>query len=297
MLAIFGAFALINRTLGDFFEIFVMLSPAVLIIVYATMHNFSDGIYLAIGLLIISFIICGADIMYIVYVPISVFSGVIYSLAVKKNCNKKILLLISVASYVIGELLAFFVFFPIIDPAFNQAANEELLTMLNQFFNLGVNVPTKVITLAFIIGYIFMGISEGIMIHFFSVILFVKLKIKTLSDVSIFTVKPNKIISYVSMLIIIASLVLSNFNIINIDDNYALYVVLTILSLISIIVLWFYGYIYIVLYIRTVLKVKVSPLILFLLIMTGSILFVIIGFLYGAGPLESVLERKARNNE
>ncbi len=297
MLAIFGAFALINRTLGDFFGIFVMLSPAVLIIVYATMHNFSDGIYLAIGLLIISFIICGADIMYMISVPISIFTGVIYSLAVKKNCNKKILLLISVASYVIGELLTYYVILPIINPVLLQTEYEGLLASIKLFFNLDVDIPMKVFTLIFIISCIFMGISEGIMIHFFSVILFVKLKIKTLSDVSIFTVKPNKIISYVSMLIIIASLVLSNFNIINIDDNYVLYIVLTILSLISIIVLWFYGYIYIVLYIRTVLKVKVSPLILFLLIMTGSILFVIIGFLYGTGPLESVLERKARNNE
>ena len=77
-------------------------------------------------------------------------------------------------------------------------------------------------------------------------------------------------------------------------DNEAVYYVCTIASILGGIILFYYGYIFLILYGVLVLKRNVGAFVVLLSLFVPSLLLMIIilGFLYGSGPLRAYLEKK-----
>ena len=114
MLAIVGALILIDRMTAYWFTELVVLIMPIVIIMYSSMHTLKDGLLLSLGLLIISFLFGNFQIIYLIYVPVGIITAMIDSYGIKKNKDKRTLLLYAVVTYMLGEILATFVIYPLL---------------------------------------------------------------------------------------------------------------------------------------------------------------------------------------
>ena len=85
MLAIVGALILIDRMTAFWFTELIVLIMPIVVIMYATMHTFKDGVMLCVGLLIISFLLGNFNMTYLIYVPIGIVTGLSYAWGVRRG--------------------------------------------------------------------------------------------------------------------------------------------------------------------------------------------------------------------
>lgn len=298
MLAILGALILIDRMLGYFFDIMVVLIVPVIIIMYSGMNTFKDGAILSVGILIIAFLLGNLQITYMIYVPVGIVTGLSYAFGIKKNLDKRTLMFISIGTYVLGEIIATFVVYPILGFPISQMLNEYLAALEESSNILGVNYTevftmagldiTKIIGVVYVVSTILVGLMEGILIHLLSVFLLKRFKIKDLGTTNIWDIKPNPILAYVSLAA--TSLIFVAGNV----ENQTLYYTMVIVSIFGAIILFYFGYIFVILYSVIVLKRNLGGLFVVLAFFVPSLLLVLVvlGFLYAAGPLRKYLESK-----
>ena len=304
LLAIIGALIAIDRMSAYWFsELLVLMMPAV-IIIYSSMYSLSDGFILSVGLLIISFLLGNFNLVYMVYVPIGIIVGLAYSYGVQRNLDKTSLMFIAMAVYVIGEIVAVFLISPLLGIPVSTMMEEIRLSVVetsNVYTKLlGINFLdilssmgfdlSKTIIIMFIVSVILMGIMEGFLIHLISVFLLKRFKIKDLGSINIYDIKPNPVVAYVSFLSLF-----SLFFIRYIKNDVLYYIVVTI-SILGAIVLLYYGYLFVILYGVIVLKRNVGGLLMLMAFLVPGLflVLVVVGFLYGAGPLRRYIESKAK---
>ena len=295
LLAIVGALMLINRQLSYMFEeLIVMLTPVV-IIIYSTMYDLKDGAVLSVSLLILGFLF-GSTYSYC-YLPISVIVGMGYSFGIKKNFDKKKLLIIAIALFLLGEVIVTFVVSPLmgIDLASQikemKTIYEDLMTKSgmtsNPFEAYGVNL-NSIILISLVLSTILVGIMEGLIIHILAIFLLNRFKIKNITNngsIISFNLKPA-----VAYICFIATFGLYFVN--KIDNETVKLIIITI-STIGSIVLIYFGYIFTVMFIKVKTGKKSVAFIVILVILftmpLSLIILMILGFLYGAGPLKNLL--------
>lgn len=298
MLAIFGALILIDRVTAYLFTYLVVLIAPVIIIMYSCMQSFRDSLFLSIGILILTFILGNVQMTYLIFIPVGVVTGLIYAYAVKKGCDKSVLILLACITYAVGELLASYVVYPLFGFPVQQLIDEMKISLNQAGSIVGMNYADifssagfeldKIIVIIFFISTIFTGVMEGFIIHIFSVFLLKRFKIKDLGRVNVFSIKPNKPLAYASIISIFF------FFYKDLIKNELLYYILLSLALIGSIILIFYGYIFCSMYGGIVYKKNIG----FLLVMI-SFLFpvllvalIVIGFLYASGPLKDYINKK-----
>ncbi len=298
MLAIMGALIIIDRMTGYFFDYFVVLIVPMIIILYSGMNTLKDGVILSVGILIMAFLLGNFQITYLIYVPVGIITGLAYAYGVSRNFDKRTLMLIAIITYVLGELAATFIVYPLLGfpvsqmlteyiEAFNQTSSMAGINYNEVFSMAGIDL-VKMIGVIFVISTIITGAIEGFLIHILSVAFLKRFKIKDLGQTNIYEVKGNKTVAYVSLLM--TSLIFF----IRFSDSEVVYYVCTIGSILGGIVLFYYGYIFLILYGVMVLKRNVGGfvVILSLFFPTLIIIVIILGFLYASGPLRAYLERK-----
>ena len=300
MLAITGALILIDRMTAYWFTEFVVLIMPIVIIMYTAMHSFKDGIYLSVGLLIISFLLGNFNMTYLIYVPVGIVTGLSYGYGVKKGMDKSRLLMIAIITYVIGELLAQFILYPLFGfpvskfleefrISFDQIGGMTGMSYSSVFEAIGLDF-TKILVIMFVISTILMGAMEGVLIHLLSVFLLKRFKIADLGNTNIFDIRPNPTLAYISLLMA-STIFLTRF-----IQNETFYYIAVILAICGALVLLYYGYIFVVLFGVIVLRRNIGALFILLCFLIPGLLFtlMIIGFLYGSGPLRRYLESKAQ---
>ena len=52
--------------------------------------------------------------VYLIYVPVGIFTGLAYSLGLKRGYDKQTLMLIAILTYVVGEVIATFIVYPML---------------------------------------------------------------------------------------------------------------------------------------------------------------------------------------
>lgn len=303
LLAIFGAMCGIDYMLGHLLDVFVSMIVPVIIIIYAAMNTNKDGIFLALGIIIINLIINGLDITYIVYVTIGVIVGISYGIGFNANLDKKSLLIISIVSFTFGELVSFFVINPLLGSTLSVMVNaylEELKMTMNlagmgQMLDknplFGANSTSFIITIM-TISVVLTGVLEGVLIHFVSVVLLKRFKIKDFGSLqNSALLKPNKIVAYVSMAMMMFFMFGERF--VDFSINPDLFYALKAICLIGYFMLIRYGYIFVLNYYVIVLHRKPSILIVLLLVLFLSSFLAILGFLFAAGPLQNYLTKIA----
>ena len=300
MLAIVGAMILIDRMTAYWFTEFVVLIMPIVIIMYASMHTFKDGALLCVGLTIIAFLLGNFQLTYLIYVPVGILTALVYAWGIKKGMDKRRLLLSAIVTYTVGELAAAFLIYPLFGfpvaqmleeykISFDQLGSFAGMSYSSFFTALGLDF-SKVIVIMYVISTIIMGAMEGVLIHLLSVFLLKRFKIKDLGTTSIFDMRPSPPLAYTALLM--ASLIfLARF-----INSETFYYVAIVLSVLGMLVLMYYGYIFVVLYGLIVLRRNIGAFFVLLCFLIPGLLFsmMILGFLYGSGPLRTYLENKAQ---
>lgn len=296
MIAIVGALILLDRLLANWFDTIIVLLAPVVIIMYSAMYTPKDGFFVSLGILFVAFLFGNTDLIYMIFIPVGVVNAMAYSIAVSKNASRRTVLLVSIISYVFGEIIATFVIYPLMGiPLLTQIA--EMKEMLGQmgtykalFDQIGVNLD-KIFMIAIAISTILTGIMEGVLIHLLAIFLLKRFKIKNLGNINIWEMKPNKILSYVCFISLFSLFLKADM----IGDT--LYYTLVSITLVAAIILIYYGYIFLILYGRLVIKKNIAPITVLLCFFFPPLLFslVFLGFLYGSGPLRTFLENKVNN--
>ena len=299
MLAIVGALILIDRMTAYWFtEIIVLLMPVV-IIMYAAMHSFKDGALLCVGLTIISFLLGNFRMTYLIYVPVGILTGLSYAYGISRNMPKRWLLMAAVITYTVGELIATFIVYPLIGFPVSQFIEEYRLAMTQtgsitgidytQIFSMAGLDFTKLIVVIYVISTILMGAMEGVLIHLLAVFLLKRFKIKDLGNTSIFDIKPNPALAYTGFLMSCSTFFIKNI------QNETLYYIAIVVAILGALILMYYGYIFIILFGIIVLKRNIGGIFVLLCFLIPALFFVLmmLGFLYGSGPLRNMLEDRA----
>lgn len=298
MLAIVGALILIDRLTAYWFtEIVVLIIPIVLIM-YSAMHTLKDGLLLSVGLLIITLLLGNLQFTYLIFVPVGIATGLAYSYGVSKNKDKRTLTLIAICVYAIGELIATFIVYPLLgfpvsqfleeyQLALNEAGNIVGMNYGQIFASVGLDF-TKLLGVIYVVSTIVTGAMEGFLISVLSTFMLKRFKIKDLGNINLWQQRPNKALAYISFACVCLLFVAGKI------ENEVLYYLCSILGILGGIVLLYHGYMFFVFYGAIVLKRNISWLVILFAVMVpvAMILLVIVGFLYGSGPLRNYLESK-----
>ena len=300
MLAIVGALILLDRMTAYWFTELIVLMMPVVIIMYATMHTLKDGVMLSVGLLIISFLLGNFQFTYLIYVPVGIVTGLAYAFGIRRGFDKRRLLLVSILTYTLGELVATFIVYPLLGFPVAKMLEEYRLAIesagtmtgmdYKQVFALAGLDLSKLVGILYVISTVLMGVMEGVLIHLLSVFLLAKFKIYNLGRTNIFDIKPNPVLAYAAL--IMTSMIYMT----RLCENEMLYYVFVIMSIMGMMVLFYYGYIFVILYGVIVLRRNVGAIFILLCLFIPYLFMVllILGFLYASGPLRVYLERKAQ---
>ena len=301
MLAIFGALILIDRMIAYAFTELVVLTAPIIIIMYSAMQSFKDGLLLSIGVMIIAFLLGNFQLMYLIFIPVGVITGIAYSYGLQKGLNKTTLLFIACATYIVGEVAAEYIVYPLLGfpveqmieefkVALNTTTSMSGMSIDDVFGIAGVNFD-NIIVIVYLLATILTGLLEGVLIHILVIFLLKRFKIKDLGRINLWDAKPNKVVSYISFLSLFSFFF---------KDKIANETVFNILMTIAILggfILIYYGYLFVTIYGAVVMRRNLGAIIVILGIFIPVVFMVlmILGFLYGAGPLRKYLEGKVSN--
>lgn len=300
LLAIFGAVLLIDRQLSFLFTEVIVLAAPVLIIVFGNMYNYKDGIIFSIALLLISFILSPSIYSYF-YITLGSILGNVYNFLLHKGVKSSTLLFCTVIMFIIIDICYMFIISPIflnetfdqelvlIGESFKEFFPEELLASFNAV-GLSLEDLIKAVSLA---SFILVGLMEGVIVHIVSIIILKRFNINVNANVGhLFTLKP--VASYI--LFILSALMLATPYI----KNTMLASICVGVGAICLFILAYYGYIYLLMFFRVRYQKNYSLFIILgvvLLFPFSIYVLMIIGFLYGSGPLKKYLQVERKQDE
>ena len=298
LLAIVGALMLLDRQLSYFFSTIILLLIPVVIAVYSTMYSIKEGGMLCVGLVVLT-ILFGYLTTYI-YMPISIIVGLAVSYGIKKGFDRRKLNIISMFIYIVAELLVAFVISPIfgisvasqlesITTTFNQMMKLYGATSISSMFS---NM-SSLILICFVASTVLMGLLEGYLTGLLTTFVLKRMKIKDIAIKSPLDIKIPVYLSYVLLAFSALSTILMKIP--NFEANYSTITYIAMcLSAVSSLVLAYYGYLFIIIYTNARLgrnRIMLVFLAIILLFPLSYLILIVVGFLYGAGPLRTYLEK------
>lgn len=301
LLAIIGALLLVDRMLSyAFTTIILTLIPSV-IVIYGAMYEFKDSIVFSIALLLLGFVI-NPTISFLVYIIIGSIVGVGYCYGVKKNFDRKKLLGIAMILYVIGEIISIAIISPLLGFGGMDEMVIEMETMMNEILKMSsLNMSLETIgyttsTLKTIagLGVVISGVLEGLLVHLISIIMLKRFKIKDITKGGTLTFNLNVPVAYSLMILVMMNMMLySRIN------NELLKNVLMCLGLVSGMILMYYGYIVLLAIVRLRYPGSkkagfLTMLFVILMVPLSIYLLIVIGFMYGAGPIKRILINRGK---
>ena len=302
LLAIIGAVMFINRQF-QLFTVLLTMGIALVIIIYGAMYTFKDSAILAFCLIVFAFIIGDAGTYLIV--PESIIVGLGCSYGISKNCKTQTLTLISMVLFIAGELAIVFILMPILGlGTIAQQAGEfgELFNELSaQYANAGIDasqifsvfLKPSFLMIMLIVATVFTGIIEGYLLSILTRLLLKRLKIKEMGSFSLMSIKMHPAVAYVLFILSALGLFIST-RLLTGEDS-TLYYILFVSSIIPFLILVYYGYIYFLINVRLSSGKKAGLIVLLVVILMIPLslyVLMIVGFLYGSGPLRDKLEKK-----
>ena len=295
LLAIIGALMLLDRQFSYLFDVYIVMMIPVVIIIYAAMYELKDGGILCVCLLILTFIIGSSSFNYLLYAPLGIIVGLGYSYFLKKNANKQRLMLTSVVLYTIGEILITFVLMPL----FGFDIIGQISSIKDTFVEItsGSGMDFSMINLdsllpvAYVFSIILMGVMEGFLTHVVSLLLLRKFKIKDVDAGALLPIEPGTVLTYVCFGLVFVMFIYNNYldRIVNIE--IVKYIVLCT-GMMAFLVLVYFGYIYLVVYLKIRFNRNMALFVIlgiFFLFPFSLFILMIVGFLYGSGPLKKYI--------
>lgn len=295
LLAIIGALMLLDRQFSYFFDVYIVMIIPVVIIIYSAMHDIKDGAILSVCLLIITFIIGSSSFNYLCYVPLGIIVGLGYSFFLKKNYSKQVLLLASIVLYTIGEIIVAFVLMPIFGIDLAAQINQLKDAFISSSSTLGMDLSlidlNVILPLAIVLSTIFMGILEGFLTHVVTLMLLKKFKLKDIDNKSIVPLEPGTKLTYICIILVFL-MMLSNRYLTNFISSETIKYILLSAGMIGFMILCYFGYIYLIIYFRIRFQKNMALYVIlgtFLFFPLSLFVLMIVGFLYGSGPLKKYI--------
>lgn len=297
LIAIIGALMIIDRQLSFIFSIYILLIIPVVIAIYGVMYELKDAITMSVCLLVIG-VLFGTLSTYI-YMPISIIVGILVCLAIKKGMDRRRVNIIASITYVIAEVLVAFVIFPLFGVSVSsqldsmQTVYDAMVNMVGTSATVTFSNVSSLLAVVFIVATILTGVLEGYLTGILTTILLKKLKIKNIGINSPLDIKMPVYLAYILMLLVSISLFI--LKIPGLEEKHAtmVYIIMS-LSVVASLVLAYYGYLFIIIY-TSIRFGKKNGLLVFLacvlLFPLSYIILIVVGFLYGTGPLRIYLEK------
>lgn len=289
LLAIYGALLLIDRQFSFVLIEILALAVPVLIIVFGNLYNAKDGVFFSIAILFLAFILSPSPYTYF-YIPVGIIIGNAYNFMLYKGVSSKIIMVIIIILFAIADLCYMLVISPVfIGYSFNDLLNEttEVFNKTISMFPVELNIDiNKIVKVATYTSILITGIMEGFITHIMTFFLFRRFKINKMS----FSPRGILVLKPVAAYILIIGSSLSAFSFRVNNDN--LTSIMFVVGSICMFILIYYGYIYILMFTRLRTRKNMALLIIFgilFLFPLSLLILMIIGFLYGAGPLKKYL--------
>lgn len=298
LLALIGAFLLIDRQLSYVFTYFIVLLIPVIIAVYCCMYSMKDGYVFCVGVVALS-ILFGSLYTYM-YLPSAIITGLCISAAIRKDYDKRRVMLISIAVFVLSELLIAFLVSPLLgvsvdtqlkamEETFNEITN---MAGMSDAMNAVVGNLGTFLLVMFIFSTMLTGALEGYLISFMTVFVLKRMKIKNIGYNSAMDIRMPEWLAYV-LLLFTSFLMFMNAPIL-MKSEFVKYSLMC-LGVFSSLILFYYGYLFTVILLKKTNKngsVLLLLLGIFLLMPFSYIILIVVGFLYGSGPLRRKLENE-----
>lgn len=295
LLAIFGALMLLDRQFSYFFDVYIVMIIPVVIIIYSAMYDIKDGGILSVCLLILTFIIGSGSFNYLCYVPLGIIVGLGYSYFLKRNVSKQVLLLASIVLYTIGEIIIAFIVMPIFGINLAEQVNQLKDVFISSSSTMGLDLSmidlSTILPLAIAFSTIFMGLIEGFLTHIVTLLLLKKFKIKDIDNRNLVPLEPSLTLTYICIVLVFLMMVSSRYLTTLINNETIKYILLSA-GMIGFIILCYFGYIFSIIFLKIRYQKNMALLVIlavFLLFPFSLFVLMIIGFLYGSGPLKKYI--------
>lgn len=295
LLAIIGAAMIIDRQLSYAFTNFIVLLVPIVIATYSTMYKVSDGILLCVGLLVFT-VLFGSLTTYI-YMPISIIVGVAVAVAIEKGFDRRKINFVAIITYTIAEILVVYAIMPLLGVSVSSQINSyiEAFNQMVKYSGMETTINSLIGNLSSLMAVmlvastVLMGILEGFLTSLLTAFVLKRFNIKDIGLNSPLDIKMPVWLAYTLMILTCLYMFVSNGGI---ENETIKYIVLA-LSAVASLILVYYGYFFVILYIRKMkMKINIFLVILaiILLLPLSYIILIVVGFLYGSGPLRKIIE-------
>lgn len=295
LLAIIGALMLLDRQFSYFFDVYIVMIIPIVIIIYSAMYDIKDGGILSVCLLFLTFIIGSSSLNYLCYVPLGIIVGLGYSYFLKKNSSKQVLLLSSIVLYTIGEILIAFILMPILGINLADQVLQIKEALVSSSASMGLDFSAidlgALIPMTFVLSTIIMGLLEGFLTHVLTLLLLKKFKIKDVDNRNIVPLEPSITLTYVCIVLVFLMMITSRY-LSGLFVNDTIKYILLSSGMIGFLILCYFGYIYLIIFLKIKFQKNMSLFVIlgtFLLFPFSLFVLMIVGFLYGSGPLKKYI--------
>lgn len=295
LLAIIGAAMIIDRQLSYAFTNFIVLLVPIVIATYSTMYKVSDGLMLCIGLVVFT-ILFGSLTTY-VYMPISIIVGVAVAVAIEKGFDRRKINFVAIITYTIAEVLVVYAIMPLLGVSISSQISSyiEAFNQMIKYAGMESTVNSIVVDLnslmavMLVASTVLMGIFEGFLTSLLTAFVLKKFNIKDIGLNSPLDIKMPVWLAYTLMVFTC----LYMFAIDGSIENETIKYIALALSVMASLVLVYYGYFFVILYIRKMgMKINIFLVVLAIILLfpLSYIILIVVGFLYGSGPLRKIIE-------
>ncbi len=295
LLAIIGAAMIIDRQLSYAFTNFIVLLVPIVIATYSTMYKVSDGLMLCIGLVVFT-VLFGSLTTY-VYMPISIIVGVAVSIAIDKGFDRRKINFVAIITYTIAEVLVVYAIMPLLGVSISSQISSyiEAFNQMIKYAGMESTVNSIVVDLnslmavMLVASTVLMGIFEGFLTSLLTAFVLKKFNIKDIGLNSPLDIKMPVWLAYTLMVFTC----LYMFAIDGSIENETIKYIALALSVMASLVLVYYGYFFVILYIRKMgMKINIFLVVLAIILLfpLSYIILIVVGFLYGSGPLRKIIE-------
>ena len=295
LLAIIGAAMIIDRQLSYAFTNFIVLLVPIVIATYSTMYKVSDGILLCVGLL--AFTVLFGSLTTYIYMPISIIVGVAVSIAIAKGFDRRKINFVAIITYTVAEVLVVYAIMPLLGVSVSSQISSyiETFNQMIKNFHMEASVYSTIgnlnslMAIILVASTVLVGILEGFLTSLLTAFILKRFNIKDIGLNSPLDIKMPVWLSYTLMALTCLFMFVSNGGI----ENETIKYIFLVVSVVASLILAYYGYFFVILYIKKMnIKVNVFLVILaiFFLFPLSYIILIVVGFLYGSGPLRKILE-------
>ena len=295
LLAIIGAAMIIDRQLSYAFTNFIVLLVPIVIATYSTMYKVSDGILLCVGLL--AFTVLFGSLTTYIYMPISIIVGVAVSIAIAKGFDRRKINFVAIITYTVAEVLVVYAIMPLLGVSVSSQISSyiETFNQMIKNFHMEASVYSTIgnlnslMAIILVASTVLVGILEGFLTSLLTAFILKRFNIKDIGLNSPLDIKMPVWLSYTLMALTCLFMFVSNGGI----ENETIKYIFLVVSVVASLILAYYGYFFVILYIKKMnIKVNVFLVILaiFFLFPLSYIILIVVGFLYGSGPLRKIFE-------